>query len=184
VCITVVVNVYSIQEQAAILADRQQEITTTLKPFFCQLCEKQFKNVTQYDEHTNSYAHHHKARAKDMQASLKPKADQASIVLRKEKERLREERAIRKMAKAAGVKIVGVPVSTAPQLQLLKIGTTLGKEPGQDVPSYRQNSSVWMKVGSTSMTVQIDLPPENTSPAPLPPPDNQQFPPPPPPPPE
>ena len=45
----------------------QTEISTTLRAFYCELCDKQFQNVAQYDEHTNSYAHHHKARFRDMQ---------------------------------------------------------------------------------------------------------------------
>ncbi|PPQ90441.1 hypothetical protein CVT25_014959 [Psilocybe cyanescens] len=82
----------------------ESEITSTLRAFYCTLCDKQFKNVAQYDEHTNSYAHHHKARFKDMQASarLKPKEE---VDKRKEKERKREEKELRKIAAANGIKM-------------------------------------------------------------------------------
>ncbi|KAH9487145.1 G patch domain-containing protein 8 [Psilocybe cubensis] len=82
----------------------ESEISSTLRPFYCTLCDKQFKNVAQYDEHTNSYAHHHKARFKDMQASarLKPKEE---VDKRKEKERKREEKELRKIAAANGIKM-------------------------------------------------------------------------------
>ncbi|KAG6845663.1 hypothetical protein H0H87_005870 [Tephrocybe sp. NHM501043] len=82
----------------------EDELSSTLKAFYCSLCDKQFKNVAQYDEHTNSYAHHHKARYKDMQANvrLKPKDE---IDKRKEKERKREEKELRKIAAANGIKM-------------------------------------------------------------------------------
>ena len=82
----------------------ESELSTTLRAFYCALCDKQFKTVAQYDEHTNSYAHHHKARFKDMQANvrLKPKED---VDKRKEKERKREEKELRKIAAANGIRM-------------------------------------------------------------------------------
>ncbi|PPQ76178.1 hypothetical protein CVT26_009355 [Gymnopilus dilepis] len=82
----------------------ESEISSTLRAFYCSLCDKQFKNVAQYDEHTNSYAHHHKARFKDMQANVRIKP-QEEIDKRKEKERKREEKELRKIAAASGIKI-------------------------------------------------------------------------------
>ncbi|KAG2023788.1 hypothetical protein CC2G_001403 [Coprinopsis cinerea AmutBmut pab1-1] len=99
------------EEAAARKAAVESEISQTLKPFYCSLCDKQFKNVSQYDEHTNSYAHHHKARLRDMQANARP-VSQEEIDKRKEKERKREEKELRKMAKAAGIKM---PKSSAAQ---------------------------------------------------------------------
>ncbi|KZT74816.1 hypothetical protein DAEQUDRAFT_7917 [Daedalea quercina L-15889] len=90
----------------------QSEISTTLKAFYCELCDKQFQNVAQYDEHTNSYAHHHKARFRDMQlAARASRHTQEELDRRKEKERKREEKELRKVAKAAGIKITKPPVS-------------------------------------------------------------------------
>ena len=92
------------QESVARKTALESEISSTLRAFYCELCDKQFKNVAQYDEHTNSYAHHHKARFKDMQASirLKPKDE---LDKRKEKERKREEKELRKIAAANGIKM-------------------------------------------------------------------------------
>ncbi|KAJ3934404.1 MAG: G-patch-domain Zn-finger DNA-binding protein [Lentinula lateritia] len=94
-----------------------EEISDVLKAFYCSLCDKQFKNVAQYDEHTNSYAHHHKARFKDMQASSRIKP-QEEIEKRKEKEQKREEKQLRKIAAASGVKMAKttLPPSGAPVL--------------------------------------------------------------------
>src|ERR1700733_14441491 len=38
----------------------KSEITTSLRSFYCELCDKQYQNVTQYNEHIRSYAHTHK----------------------------------------------------------------------------------------------------------------------------
>ncbi|GJJ09421.1 hypothetical protein Clacol_003643 [Clathrus columnatus] len=89
------------------------QIATTLRHFYCSLCDKQYQTVAQYDEHTNSYAHHHKQRFKDMQANAKGlnsnKSDRDS---RLEKERKREEKEFKRMAKARGVKVSSITVPT------------------------------------------------------------------------
>lgn len=99
-----------LQDDAARRAALKSEISDTLKAFYCSLCEKQFQNVTQYDEHTNSYAHHHKARLRDMQANTRM-TTQEDVDKRKEKERKREEKELRKIAKAAGIKMAK-PINT------------------------------------------------------------------------
>lgn len=106
------------EDEVARASALQIEISSTLRAFYCELCDKQFKNVAQYDEHTNSYAHHHKARAKDMQANVRVK-NQADIDKAKEKERKREEKELRKMAAAAGIKMPkpgATPAQTGPAL--------------------------------------------------------------------
>ncbi|KAJ3815036.1 hypothetical protein F5876DRAFT_31562 [Lentinula aff. lateritia] len=102
-----------------------EEISDVLKAFYCSLCDKQFKNVAQYDEHTNSYAHHHKARFKDMQASSRIKP-QEEIEKRKEKEQKREEKQLRKIAAASGVKMAKttLPPSGAPVLAPVANGSS------------------------------------------------------------
>lgn len=44
-----------VSKQAAIAA----EITTVLKAFHCELCDKQYQTVAQYDEHLNSVSSSH-----------------------------------------------------------------------------------------------------------------------------
>ncbi|OCB88591.1 hypothetical protein A7U60_g4294 [Sanghuangporus baumii] len=71
-----------------------------------------FQNVAQYDEHTNSYAHHHKARARDMNANHPVRAGgREEAERRREKERKREEKELRKLARAAGIKLSAPPVA-------------------------------------------------------------------------
>jgi Wiskott-Aldrich syndrome protein len=171
----------------------------TLRPFYCQLCDKQFKNVVQYDEHTNSYAHHHKARAKDMQASLKLKpTDQATITLRKEKERIREERALRKMAKAAGVKVGSIPAfPTGKQPHILERES--GPNPETVAPETKPKVFGWAAIGQRmgyppfpssqelssgdplgAHTKLLPSRGQDVSHPPLPPPEDDAIPPPPP----
>lgn len=36
------------------------EVSSTLRPFYCALCDKQYLTAPQFDEHVRSYAHTHK----------------------------------------------------------------------------------------------------------------------------
>ncbi|KAI0690698.1 hypothetical protein BC835DRAFT_1363431 [Cytidiella melzeri] len=119
----------------------QSEISSVLRPFYCELCDKQFKNVAQYDEHTNSYAHHHKARLRDLQAAQRATfasdADQ-----RKEKEKKREEKELRKIAKAAGIKMPKPPAPPAT--------STPQSSTAQDNSQSASKKGGWASVGSSS----------------------------------
>lgn len=160
----------------------EAEITSSLRPFYCELCDKQFKTVGQYDEHTNSYAHHHKARFKDMQASTRIK-DQAEIDKRKEKERKREEKELRKMALARGVKMPKAAPSATASSTIAPIVTS---GVALDKPSDAQDASTlggggFKKVGWATVGSSPPPPPPLSNP-PLPPPEPEACPPPPPPP--
>ena len=169
------------QENVARRSALQSEISSTLRPFYCTLCDKQFRTVTQYDEHTNSYAHHHKARLKDMQANARifPKEE---VDKRKEKERKREEKELRKIAAANGIrmsKAAGV-ASPAPGLNGMIAEPAAPSGPPRtsggwvsvSAPSSGFKRSGWATVGG-SVT-----PPPSTDPPPPPPPSNASPPPP------
>ncbi|PSR71309.1 hypothetical protein PHLCEN_2v12823 [Hermanssonia centrifuga] len=132
----------SVVKRAAV----RSEISTVLKAFYCELCDKQFQNVAQYDEHTNSYAHHHKARFRDMQATQRANLGNSreETDKRKEKERKREEKELRKIAKAAGIKMPKPPAPVAPP----------NNEPPPPPPSEPKpngfKKSGWATVGSSS----------------------------------
>lgn len=135
------------QDSVARRAYIQSEVTETLRPFYCTVCEKQFQNVAQYDEHCNSYAHHHKIRFKEMQLNERAKANsQEAIERRREKERKREERELRKAAKAVGVKLTTVtPAVRVVNTAQNPFGPTTGPgiEPGPAAGS-------WLEVSSSS----------------------------------
>ena len=141
----------------------KSEISSVLRPFYCEVCEKQFQNVAQYDEHTNSYAHHHKVRFRDMQAAQRASRNtEEEVNKRKEKERKREEKELRKIAKAAGVKMTkpAAPLSAVPPAGessnsgsgFKKSGwATLATPPGgpSATPSEPPNRSGWATVGAS-----------------------------------
>ncbi|KIJ68753.1 hypothetical protein HYDPIDRAFT_106995 [Hydnomerulius pinastri MD-312] len=163
----------------------KSEITDTLKAFYCSLCEKQFQNVAQYDEHTNSYAHHHKARLRDMQANARL-VSQEELEQRKEKERKREEKELRKLAKAQGIKMTkplpAAAVVPAPTAALGdETGTTNEMKPSgfkkagwatvstaSDPPETGLRRSGWASVNPAS---------SSSAQPPPPPPPNDPYPP-------
>lgn len=166
----------------------KSEITDTLRAFYCALCEKQFQNVAQYDEHTNSYAHHHRARLRDMQVNARPVL-QEDIEKRKEKERKREEKELRKLAKGAGIKMakpsavvnpavpVLAPVATAETPSVIE--TKMGGFKKAGWASIKSNSepvetsgrrAAWSAPGSA--TPSSSRPPSPPSLAPPPPPSD------------
>lgn len=136
-----------LQDSVARRAAVQSEISSTLRPFYCELCDKQFKNVAQYDEHTNSYAHHHKARYRDMQLAARTNRNQQEEAdKRKEKERKREEKELRKLARAAGIKI------TKPLVALVTPAPP-GGAPGPGVANEERGlkKSGWATVGASTV---------------------------------
>ncbi|KAI9057178.1 hypothetical protein FKP32DRAFT_1638578, partial [Trametes sanguinea] len=144
------------EEAVARRAAVQSEISNVLRPFYCEVCEKQFQNVAQYDEHTNSYAHHHKIRFRDMQAAQRASRNtEEEINRRKEKERKREEKELRKIAKAAGIKMTKPPVALAPVVEPV----TSPGGPGGDA---QPKKSGWAKVSTPATTVTV--PPAPTEP--------------------
>ncbi|KAH7883908.1 hypothetical protein F5I97DRAFT_1613733 [Phlebopus sp. FC_14] len=152
----------------------RSEISDTLKPFYCSLCEKQFQNVAQYDEHTNSYAHHHKARLRDMQANARL-VNQEELGKRKEKERKREEKELRKLAKAAGIKMARPPVAAGaaavPSMVPVNAagGSNEGKSPGFKKAGWATVTTPSTEAGSNSGWASINPSSAQAGPPPPPP---------------
>ena len=50
-------------EQYQVNAEKERALTETLlemnKSFYCELCDKQYTKYSEYDNHINSYSHHH-----------------------------------------------------------------------------------------------------------------------------
>jgi hypothetical protein len=55
--------------------DRQQTIAAALKQetsaFYCEICDKQYVKITEWENHLSSYDHHHKKRFMEMRAEEK-----------------------------------------------------------------------------------------------------------------
>ncbi|CAA7264707.1 unnamed protein product [Cyclocybe aegerita] len=162
----------------------KSEISSTLRAFYCELCDKQFKTVAQYDEHTNSYAHHHKVRFQDMQANARLKSKE-DVDKRKEKERKREEKELRKIAAANGIKMpkpstvssLATPLAPTPDVAPASTsmdidGTPIEPKKGWTSISSAEGSSGsssggfkksgWATVGSASSSAAL-APPVNSN---------------------
>ncbi|KAG8744676.1 hypothetical protein FRC10_009590 [Ceratobasidium sp. 414] len=91
------------EELVAAKEQRKTEVMDTLRPFYCEDCDKQYSNVAQYDEHVRGYAHAHVVRVKEQQATARQR-QAGKAATRKAKEMKREEKEMKKMAAAAGIK--------------------------------------------------------------------------------
>lgn len=158
------------EQKAAEKEALANQIATTLRSFYCSLCDKQYQTVAQYDEHTNSYAHHHRQRFKDMQTNAKGlsynKSDRDS---RLEKERKREEKELKRMAKARGVKVSSVSLPTTSNVEPLTPSTSIPTEPSKgfktsgwtSISKQEGGRNRWSVVDTSSAATTI---PSTTSP--------------------
>ncbi|KAI9287725.1 hypothetical protein BC943DRAFT_274597 [Umbelopsis sp. AD052] len=92
----------------------KNDIKEILRAFYCELCDKQYSKISEYEQHLQSYDHHHKKRFKDMRdASKKSEGAIAERESRRERERKREERENRRiheaMLKKSGVNPDQIP---------------------------------------------------------------------------
>ena len=118
-----------LQDEAVRKSEVRKEIRSTLRPFYCEACDKQYSNVAQHGEHLQSWAHHHCVVRSLFRPFSRLRADFASCCLvkqrlkalaethraltsstatvseRREKERLREAKELRQTMKAAGIKV-------------------------------------------------------------------------------
>ncbi|SAL95924.1 hypothetical protein [Absidia glauca] len=76
----------------------QQELKHVKRAFYCELCDKQYNKVSEYDQHLQSYDHHHKKRFKDMKEQAKRSTlGQSEKEKKRERERRREEKEMKRM---------------------------------------------------------------------------------------
>ncbi|KAJ8658449.1 hypothetical protein O0I10_005802 [Lichtheimia ornata] len=93
------------RQQRESKAEKQQLIAEELKQvkraFYCELCDKQYSKIAEYEQHLQSYDHHHKKRFKDMKESTRKSGFARSEQdKRRERERKREERELKRMHEA------------------------------------------------------------------------------------
>ncbi|KAF8741629.1 Zinc-finger double-stranded RNA-binding, partial [Rhizoctonia solani] len=119
------------------------EVNDILRSFYCTDCEKQYKNVAQFDEHVRSYAHTHVVRMKEQQATARQRQSGESAA-RKAKEKKREEKEMKKMAAAAGIKYSSgsatsssIVVPAQPTIKPVAINSGGGFAPVSDPPARR-----------------------------------------------
>lgn len=114
------------QEKVKEIQTRVVEREDRLKTFHCQICDKGYTTITQFEEHERSYAHHHARRA--LEAKEARKTTGPSTEARLEKERRREAKELERMARAAGMNLDAKSPSIA-KPETLKTGTEGLKKP-------------------------------------------------------
>ncbi|KAJ3294392.1 hypothetical protein HDU79_011058 [Rhizoclosmatium sp. JEL0117] len=95
----------------------REEIKQVTRAFYCELCDKQYTRIHEYEAHLSSYDHGHKQRFKDMQEMSKRGSlpgTAGNKRAREDKEKAREEREFKRLQDAAMSKAGGnLPVSGA-----------------------------------------------------------------------
>ncbi|KAI8391216.1 uncharacterized protein BYT42DRAFT_556057 [Radiomyces spectabilis] len=80
----------------------QRELEEVKRAFYCELCDKQYKKISEYEQHLQSYDHHHRKRFKDMREQTKKSAVALNEQKKKrEREKKREERELRRIQETA-----------------------------------------------------------------------------------
>ncbi|KAG0146744.1 hypothetical protein CROQUDRAFT_656909 [Cronartium quercuum f. sp. fusiforme G11] len=92
------------EDKLKLVKEREDEREDRLKTFYCSICDKGYTNISQFEEHERSYAHHHAKRAIESKQQVRKVVNQSKDI-RREKERKREEKELKRMAIAVGVNI-------------------------------------------------------------------------------
>lgn len=88
---------YQVEKRQAIV----QELKHVKRAFYCELCDKQYKKISEYEQHLQSYDHHHKQRFKDMKESTRNSSiNQEEREKRLVREKNREEKELKRMQDA------------------------------------------------------------------------------------
>lgn len=95
---------YQVEKKQAI-AQESKEIR---KAFYCELCDKQYKKISEYEQHLQSYDHHHKKRFKDMKENTRNSTiNQSEREKKLARERKRDEKELKRMQDALQKKLGG-----------------------------------------------------------------------------
>jgi hypothetical protein len=78
-----------------------KELEDVKRAFYCELCDKQYKKISEYEQHLQSYDHHHKKRFKDMKETARNSTvNQSEREKKLAREKKREERELKRMQEA------------------------------------------------------------------------------------
>jgi len=77
----------------------QKEVEAIVRPFYCELCDKQYTNVAQFDTHLSSYDHNHKKRMRETKL-MDRKYKFSKVRKRKQREERRERKRLKQLQDA------------------------------------------------------------------------------------
>eukprot|EP01111_Echinosteliopsis_oligospora_P002873 TRINITY_DN1456_c0_g1_i2.p1 TRINITY_DN1456_c0_g1~~TRINITY_DN1456_c0_g1_i2.p1 ORF type:complete len:351 (-),score=110.97 TRINITY_DN1456_c0_g1_i2:83-1135(-) len=93
------------EEKAEKVNAIKQELAEIKKTYYCELCNKQYKMIMEYETHLDSYDHHHRKRAVETKSSLRARAPKRDL----KAETDREMQQMMMMAKAAAARSAPPP---------------------------------------------------------------------------
>jgi len=82
-------------------APKTDSAREALRAFYCELCDRGYSRISEYEAHLSSYTHTHKKNFKEMKASQKDTSSSATES-RRERERIREEKEMQRLMGATG----------------------------------------------------------------------------------
>ncbi|KAG1151619.1 hypothetical protein G6F37_004900 [Rhizopus arrhizus] len=144
-----------------------KELEQVKRVFYCELCDKQYNKISEYEQHLQSYDHHHKKRFKDMKETTRNSAlKQLEKEKRLNREKKREEREMKRMQEAIQKKL-GEAKSPAPAAlplaSVVKVPSTSENKGGwSSVPVSSSTGGGWTSVSGSSSFKPIDEAPTNS----------------------
>ncbi|XP_069000277.1 G patch domain-containing protein 8-like isoform X1 [Embiotoca jacksoni] len=130
----------------SLLGSFQSHVEDGESRFYCELCDKQYVRHQQYDNHINSYDHHHKQRLKE----LKQREFYRALACRRQRRRReerREERALRRLHQHEERRTGACAPGSGPMFR----STTVAVDPADESrPDFVQN---WAGIHPSSATL-------------------------------
>ncbi|XP_034465398.1 zinc finger protein 804A isoform X1 [Hippoglossus hippoglossus] len=127
-------------------ANGQRNTEEADSSFYCELCDKQYVRHQQYDNHINSYDHHHKQRLKELKHREFYRALACRRKRRRREER-REERVLRRLHQHEERRTGECAPGSGPMFR----STTVAVDPEtQSRPDFEQN---WVDVHTSGSTL-------------------------------
>ncbi|CEP14726.1 hypothetical protein [Parasitella parasitica] len=162
---------YQVEKKQAIA----QELKQVKKAFYCELCDKQYQNISEYEQHLQSYDHHHKKRFKDMKENTRNSAiNQSEREKKLARERKREEKELKRMQDAIQKKLGGSrqtdPLPKPSALPTVPINSSYSSRGGGGGGGggWTSIESTSTSNGWTTSTIPAAKPPTTIKPNPIP----------------
>lgn len=173
-----------VQAKVATKAEVSAAVQQSLSKFHCDICNKGYANVAQWEEHLLSYGHNHAKRKKEVAMQSRSNKNTADEVnKRREKEKKREQKELERMMKAVG----GPSTQTSQATGSSSTGSAAALSAAPKMPVLPANGEMkkggFFKVATSSQPPPPPTASSSTNSVPPPPPPSSSPAPPPPPPP-
>jgi len=138
----------------------KEEVKEMNRVFYCELCNKQYKKITEYEGHLNSYDHHHKKRFMEMKQMDKQRTDSD---IKKRKDQRRAEKELQAMMlqanKASQINANALPKNSSSTELLKSLSPSISPPPP---PPIEKTSDNEIQVSSISFIASSIVNSSNT----------------------